>query len=307
MLRRSLTLVCALCLSGVALAQQEEAEVTTVTTMEYGGEDLLSQLWYMEDATPLDPGQVDFRLGFRWVTESKEANLGDSDDDFVLTPAIVWGVVENLELSLAVDNWLGDGGDMGPFRDGNYDTTLGVLWRIHTQGGECAEAGCLRMPSVALSGSLRIPTGCRSSGMDGELRLVMTNDYDNGIRSHLNIFGKAVDGDNEGTVSDDWGVGEIDWIWGTVDNLDSRDFQCGVVIGADGPLCADGAVRWVADYLHKTSKFKGRGDMNVLELGWEWTMSEMHKLGMSMQIGLDHNDDNPNFGAGLMYALSIGA
>ena len=30
-------------------------------------------------------------------------------------------------------------------------------------------------------------------------------------------------------------------------------------------------------------------------------------IGMSVQIGLDDNDETPNFGAGLMYALSLGS
>ncbi|UCE59817.1 MAG: hypothetical protein JSU63_20535 [Phycisphaerales bacterium] len=287
--------ICTLFMAATVVAQPAEVD-----------EDLLSQLWYMEDATPLDTGQFDLRFGFDWVTESGHANLGDSDDDYVMETAFVWGVAENFELSLAWDAWLGDSGDMGPFEDGNYDTTLGMLWRLHKQGNKCAEAGCLRMPNIALSAAVRLPTGCESSGVDGELRLIMTNEYDSGIRSHINVYGLAIDGDNQESVGADWMRAD----WGGLDDddglLDPRDFQWGIVLGADGPLCADGAVRWVADYLHKASEFKGRGDMDIFEFGWEWTMSEMHKVGMSMQVGLDHTDDNPNFGAGLMYALSLG-
>lgn len=298
MIKRMIVLGCFV-LGGTVWGQ--ESDVTSVTTTVSGSEDVLSQLWFMEDATPLDAGQVDLRLGFRWVTESGHANLGESSDDFVLTPALVWGASENLELSFSVDNWLGDGGDMGPFEDGNYDTTLGVLWRVHEQGGKCSEPGCISLPSIALSASARIPTGCGSSGVDGELRLILTNHYDSGIRSHFNAFVKAVDGSNQ----EDLAVGS-NWLLADDDELDPRDFQWGIVIGADGPLCADGAVRWVADYMHRSSEFCGRGDMDILELGWEWAMSEMHKLGMSTQIGLDHTSDNPNFGVGIMYAFSIG-
>lgn len=308
-MKRILVVACVLAIGGTAFAQ--EAEVTTVTTTEFGGDDLLSQLWNMEDATPLDPGQLDFRLGGHWVTESAPANWGDSDDDFILRPAIVWGIVDNLEMSLSMDAWLGDGGDMGPFEDGNYDTTIGFLWRFYEQQFRECDAGCLDLPSMALSASARVPTGDRSNGVDGELRLIMSYEYDNGIRSHLNIFGKSVNGDNQEELSpriDDDALVSLDWddwLMGE-DPVDPRHFQWGVVLGADGPLCADGAVRWVLDYMHRNGEFYGRGDMDILELGWEWTMSEMHKLGMSMQVGLDHTDDNPNFGAGLMYALSLG-
>lgn len=305
MLKKTLSLVAVCLLVVAANAQTQESEVTQVTTRTSGGEDLLNPLWNMDDATPQDTGTVDLRFGFRWVTESAPANLGDSDDDFVFSPTLVWGAAENLELSLTWDAWLGDSGDMGPFDDGNYDTTLGVLWRIHEQVNEPTRHGFVRLPSIALAGKARIPTGCTSSGVDGELRLILTNHYDSGVRSHLNLFGKAIDGDNEETANRN---GDFDWV--LIDNdgeLDPRDFQWGVVLGADGPLCGDGAVRWVADYMHRSSEFHGRGDMDILELGWEWTMSEMHKLGMSMQIGLDHTDDNPNFGVGLMYALTLGA
>ena len=78
-----------------------------------------------------------------------------------------------------------------------------------------------------------------------------------------------------------------------------------VQIEADGPLCADGAVRWVADYMHRSSMFYGNTDLNILELGWEWKINDANKLGSSFQIGLDHADENPNFGAGLVYSYSL--
>ncbi len=300
-MKRVLSLVCILVVSTAAFAQQSEStEITTVTTTVSGGEDLMTQLWFMEDATPLETGKLDLRLGFSWVTESEHANLGESSDDFVLTSALVWGAAENLELSLAVGSWLGDGGDVGPFEDGNHDTTVGLLWRIHEQGDECPGHGCIQLPSIALSAAVRIPTGCSSSGMDGELRLVMTHNYDNGIRSHLNAFVKAVDDDNLESVNPDYR-----WWWDNRDDVDVRSTQWGVVIGADGPLCADGAVRWVADYVHRSSRFDGGDELDILELGWEWT-ADRHKFGMSVHGGLDHTGENPNFGAGLMYSLSLG-
>lgn len=281
----------------------QDSDVTSaVITTVSCNEDLLSQVWFMEDATPLKTGQVDIRLGFGWVTESGHANLGESSDDFVMTPAVVWGAAEDLELSLSLGTWLGDGGDMGPFEHGNYDSTLGVLWRIHKQGGKCSEPGCIRLPSIAMSASAHVPTGCSSSGVDGELRLILTNQYDSGIRSHFNAFAEVVDGSNEESVA----LGSS-WVLAHGRGLAPRDFQWGVVLGADSPLCADGAVRWVADYMHRSSEFYGRSDMDILESGWEWTMSEVQRLAMSMQIGMDHTDDNPNFGVGMMYAFSIGS
>jgi hypothetical protein len=288
----------------------QESEVTkTTTTEEYvaGGEDLLSQLWFFEDATPLDPGQLDLRFGFHWWTASGEAALGDASDDFILEPTIVWGPIEDLELSLTTYAWVGDGGDMGSFDDGNYDSRLGMLWRFFAQEDYDCGDGCLHLPSMALSASARIPTGCGSSGMDGELRLVMTYEYDNGVRSHFNIWGKAVDGDNHESaesLTEDAFTEFLPYLDEGFE-LDPRHFQYGATVGADGPLCADGAVRWVADYTYRSSYYYGQTGLHFGEVGWEWEISDVHKLGMSVQAGLDHASGAPNWGAGLMYAYSI--
>ena len=257
------------------------------------------------------------RLGLRWVTESAHANNGDSSDNFVLSPTFVWGFAEDWEFSLVWDAWLGDSGDMGPFEDGNYDTTIGLMWRLHEQTAGDHMEGYLHLPSIALSTYARVPTGCGSSGVDGELRLSVTYEYDSGIRSHINVFGKSVNGDNQEFIDAD----SLDLTFNDVVNLlsnsvgisaggggldiDPRHFQWGVVIGADGPLCADGAVRWVADYMHRSSEFYGRGDMDIFEIGWEWEINEASKFGTSVLAGLDHMGDNPNFGASVMYSYSL--
>jgi len=300
-MRRTIVATCVLAMGVAASAQESDVTtVTTKTTTIAGDADLMSQLWQFEDATPLDCGKLDLRLGFRWETASAPANLGDSDDDFVLTPALVWGVVEGLELSARVPVWVGDGGDAGALDEGNADTHLGVLWRFMEQGDP--------WPAMALSGTLRVPTGDNSNKVDAELRLVMTNEYDSGVRSHLNGFVQSVNGNSDPGLRRSrgwWGGGSF---WGDDDDEGEglRHFQWGVVIGADGPLCADGAVRWVADYMHRSSHHYGASNINMLELGWEWEISEVHNLGMSFQIGLDDNEDTANFGAGVMYSLSVG-
>lgn len=298
---RSLILVCAIgfCISTTALAQDDQNGA--------GGQDILSGLWNFEDATPIETGKVDLRFGFNWVTESAPGNNGDSDDDFVFTPTLVWGASDNIEVSLSVPVWLGDGGDMGAFEDGNADTNLGVLWRFQEQGSGGWS------PAMALSGTFRIPTGDGSEKVDAELRLIITNDYGNGLRSHINVFGKSVNGDNQSRTAHVSGrssrssgrLGSGFGGFGNHNEVEARDFQWGVVIGLDGTLCSD--VRWVADYMHRSSEFDGRGNINLLELGWEWDMSQAQKLGMSFQIGLDDNGDTPNFGIGLMYAHSLGS
>lgn len=263
----------------VATAQAQESDITyetSETTAVSNGANLLSELWLMDDATPLDTGQVDLRLTLGWVTASAPANRGDSDDDFVVVPSLVWGTCNNVEVFASVPVWVGDGGDVGPLDVGNADTMLGFTWRIH----EPVDF----WPAMALRGSMRVPTGDDSSGVDGELRLILTNEYDSGVRSHFNAFGKSVNGDND---------------------FGQRHFQWGAVFGLDGPLCGDGAVRWVADYLHRSSYHFGSRNINMLEAGWEWAVTPSQKVGMSMQVGLDDNDDTPNFGAAVSYAYSL--
>jgi hypothetical protein len=285
-----------------ALGQEEDVTYETETTMMVpGGADLLREMWYMDDATTLAPGQVDLRLTFGWQTASGIATLGDSDDDFILRPGVTWGVAEGFELFADVPVWLGDGGDRGPYRDGNYDTNVGFTWRIWEQVDY--------WPAGALQGRARIPTGDGSEYIDGELRLIMTNEYDSGIRSHFNIFAKTVNGENDSTVrfgeeDTSWDLEDIEQLW-DAGGLDPRHFQYGAVIGLDGPLCGDGAVRWVLDYMNRSSYHYGFSNINMAEAGWEWMMSDASKLGMSLQIGLDHSDMGPHFGATVTYAYAL--
>jgi len=280
-MKRFLSAACVLAFSAAVLAQ--EADSTTVTTTtRAGGFDSIGELWSFEDAVPLCTGRVDLRLTGAWSTASAPANLGDSSDDYVIQPSLVWGVAENLELSANVPVWVGDAGDRPGGLDGNADTNVGLLWRFMEQDGG--------WPAMALSAHGRFPTGDNSSGVDGELRLIMTNDYDSCIRSHINLFGITVNGNDSRDGRD---VG------------DTRDFQWGAVIGLDGPLCSDGAVRWVVDYLHRSSFHNGQGNINLVDVGWEWSMGSGNGLGMSFQVGLDRSGETPNFGATVTYSMAL--
>lgn len=306
-MKRTLSIVCALCMSTTAFGQAGGDE--GVMMNPEGKYDLLSQLWRFEDADPLDCGTVDLRLGLQWWTATSPATNGDSSDNFILTPTLVWGFAENWEFSLGVDTWLGDAGDMNAFEDGNYDTHLGLLWRFHEQEPFTARKGELHWPSMALSSTVRIPTGEGSAGVDAELRLISTYEYTSGVRSHMNIFMKTHNGNNE-DINNNFlgGVGDLLSVFGLGgdDEIDARHFQYGIVLGADGPLGCEN-LRWVADYMYRSSFFYGRTGIHMGEVGWEWEMAEAHKLGMSVQAGLSHVGDAPNVGIGMMYAYSIGS
>lgn len=296
-MRHSLAVLCLLGMFTVANAQEKDiTHERTVTKTIKSDVDLTSDLWQMEDAVPVATGKVDLRFNYRWITANNPASRGDSSDDHIVTPSLYWGTCENVELSFSVPSWVGDAGEIPPGRDGNYDTYVGVLWRLMEQRGY--------WPALALSGKARIPTGDHSEGVDGELRLVLTNEYDSGIRSHFNAWAKTANGDNDPGNRDRFPFGGL---FGDSDHIygGTRDFQYGAVIGADGPLCDSGAVRWVADYQWRISEHDGGSATNTLEAGWEWTIDERNKVGMSGLAGLDDNDDTPNFGAAFNYSYAI--
>jgi len=241
--------------------------------MEDSGHDLYAPL-YLEDAIPVPVGQVDLRLRFEWVTDDY-ADV-DGDDDFVLGAGFHVGIVEDWQLSLDVPFNVGDGRnktDAVRGFDGNGDATAGVMWQFADQ----AEY----VPAMALQFKIKFRTGYRHSDLDGEARLMLTNEYDSGLRSHINFFLETERGD---------------WhrlLWGAV-------------IGIDGPMCAGGAVRWVADLAHTNSEHLNGKNSTSLELGFEWEMMENHNLGLTTQFGLDDHDETPDFGARLMYSLELG-
>lgn len=246
---------------GAAFAQESEANL-------FGN-------WFIDDAIPVEKGQLDLRLYTAFTIESSRAALG-TDDDVFFSHGAVWGPCDRVEVASWQPINLGDGDRTGDGLDGNGDHYFSILYQIN------AEAGLL--PAIAVRGAMRVPTGRDSDGVDGELRLLMTKAYASGLRSHVNAFGATINGNNDPAA---------------------RSFQWGLVVGMDGPLCADGAVRWVADYMHRSSEHFGRRNMNLLEMGAEWTISDAHGIALGVQVGLDDNDDTPDFGGGIAYSFAI--
>ncbi len=278
-MKRVLAIILMMGISTVAVAQEKEVtNIKTETQTVASSWDLLNN-WNVSDASSLTAGHVHLRLRYNWVTSEKPANNDDENDDHQFTPAIVWGIDENLEWAISVPYWFSEDGQDRPGElDGNWDTFSTLHWRFLEQDGN--------IPAMAVSTTLRIPTGDESNKMDLEGRLIFTNQWDSGIRSHFNAFGTSVNGDND---------------------ENARHFQWGFVLGADGPLCDDGSVRWVADLMHRSSYSYGRGNINQLELGWEWAIDDANALGMSVQLGLDGEDEGINAGIGLVYSHTLGS
>ena len=267
--------VLALAVSAVA-QQKEKTTVTTKTTTVKSSFDLLGgETWNVTDATTFTEGAIDLRLAGRYTESAINQDL-EVGNAWTLQPAVVWGATDRLELSFTVPVHHIDNLNVAP--DGNYDTYVGGQYRLTEQEGY--------MPALALATSLRLPTGQNSDGVDWQLRLVLTNEYESGIRSHVNVFGIYADTNN-------------------LEPFEVRNFQYGAVAGLDGPLCADGAVRWVADYMYRISEVDGGGGQNIGEFGWQWQVADAHKLGMSVQLSLDHDEYTSNVGAALTYAYML--
>jgi hypothetical protein len=300
-MKRGISFVALLILAAPAFGQSSSSTtVTTTTTTTTTSQADYFTGFLLQDASTLPAGQVDLRLRFDWFTSTH------AEDAFTLTPALVWGVADGFEFFAEVPVSLGEGGerpgsrnsvrsermklqeesrslsedldpDAGdPLLEGNGDTYIGAQWRFFEQEDS--------VPSMALRGTARIPTAHDSNGVDGELRLILTNDYDSGVRSHLNGFVKTINGDND---------------------AEARDFQWGIVAGVDGPLNSDGSARWVLDYYHASAVHRAESNIHMLEFGSEWTLSDEHKFGLLARVGLDHHRDTPDFGAGIQYSYSI--
>jgi hypothetical protein len=295
-MKHMLTVSFVLCTAVAAIAQDKKTDVvkketttvtTTTTTVADSSYDLLGlETFNFLDATTFTEGAVDLRIAGRWIDGGNDE---DDDDQIVLTPVILWGATDRLELFVSVPTWVDGEPD-----EGNYDSYVGGQWRITDTGENC--------PAVALGWSVRVPTGEDSNGVDAQLRLILTNEYESGIRSHFNIWGTSVNTDNY---------------------ADARDIQYGAVVGLDGPLNDDGSLRWVFDYMYESSHAEGSepdllyydaGDdlesggekRNTAEFGLQWQINETSKLGFAVQGGLDHaENETPEWAASLTYAYTI--
>ena len=250
--------------------QESTATTETTTVMSQGGTDLSAPM-FVDDAIPVTTGHLDLRVRVDYLT-GDDAN---GDDDLILGTSLYYGVADRTQLSLDVPFNMGDGrdqsGGIGRF-GGNGDVTIGLLHQFMDQSGG--------MPAMALQTNVKFRTGYRSSPMDLQFRLLMTNEYDSGVRSHINLSTATEDGDFSR------------WNWDAV-------------VGADGPLCSDGSVRWVMDFAHQNRELNDGGTSTYAEIGTEWTMDNGHTLGMMAQVGLDGHDETADFGARIMMVIPL--
>lgn len=61
----------------------------------------------------------------------------------------------------------------------------------------------------------------------------------------------------------------------------------------------------IGDYVNQCSEEEGHANINALELSGMYKATEHLTIGPGIQIGLDHNDETPNFGAGVRLMISF--
>ncbi|MCB9853907.1 MAG: hypothetical protein H6819_12475 [Phycisphaerales bacterium] len=221
----------------------------------------------LEDGQPGNPGSIELKLQTAWATES-----GEHDPIVWLTELQInpegsdfW---RNSQFTIGVPVELGLG-DV----DGNADVLLGWQQRWVTEDGE--------MPTLATLIEFRLPTGDDSSGVDVTLTGVIAKDLGPGT-TYFNAFAKSANGNNIEDV---------------------RHFQWGFRAGYKWRISDE--FSFIGDYVHQCSEEEGNANSNLLELSSEWHVNEHLTVGPGIVIGLDDNDETPNFGAGVRCMISF--
>jgi len=239
----------------------EESEEERTFEDDVGARQSIDAFNSLEDGQPGGPGEWELQLDFGWETTSDEPDPATIKTELKYTPDGS-EFLRNMKLLLDLPFELGNG-DI----DGNADIGFGWQQRWVTEND--------RMPTLATLAEIRIPSGDDSSGVDGTLTGIMAKDLGPGT-FYINAFAKTVNGNN-------------------IENR--RDFQWGFRTGYKWRLDQD--ISFIADYLLESSEERGHRDINAFELSGQYRVNENLTIGPGILIGLDDNDETPNFGAGV--------
>jgi len=249
----------------LAASQQELSPSSTETEMRtHSDQGANWDIWgpvRMRSADPEEPGELEIKNIFDYGTSSD-----GTDDDFEYELEIEWGIAPNHELIFELPVEMGDGEVRG-----NADITLG--W--HCRLWEEQEI----LPAFAMRNYIRIPSGYHSSGVDYELRGLITKSIvPDKWRLHLNPFLKSVNGHNK---------------------EDHRYFQWGFIAGTDYRLAENLVLN--LDYVHETGECEGQRNQHTMEVGLDWKFAHNQGLGFVARTGLDGDGIGENFGVAISY------
>ena len=248
-------------------------EKTTVTTTEktVNGSDYreVSDFFNIREAnSSVIQGEWEFEVPFAWETSSN-----GKDDDFGLGASLKYGITNEvfLELELLPLN-IGDGGDQG---NGETALILFTQW-VHESGD---------MPAFATWAEMRIPSGHDSSGVDGTLHFNLTKTLADKLRGHLEGYIMTANGTRGGGSED------------------RRHFQWGIGPGIDYQ-CTEKTIG-IINYINRSSEEYGAHNQNILEIGLAHELTEGQHLKAAVDIGLDGNDETPNFGGKVQWSIEF--
>jgi hypothetical protein len=249
-----------------------ESEEVTMESRRLGEDDVTARQSVdaynsLEDGQPGDPGSFELQLETGWQTTSGE------HDPFFWLMELQYNpdgneFLRNSQFTLGVPVELGLG-----TVDGNGDMDLGWQQRWVKETGD--------MPTIATLAEMRFPTGYHSNGIDGTLTGIVAKDMGPGT-TYFNAFGKSANGNNIEDVRH--------FRWGFRTGYKWRINECFALIG---------------DYVHQSSEEEGHANSNILELSSEWHVNEHITIGPGISIGLDDNEETPNFGAGARMMVSF--
>lgn len=191
------------------------------------------------------------------------------DDETFYGLSIDYGIAPMHHVTLELPVEIGDGAVTG-----NGDFRLGWHWQLMKEEDW--------KPSFAIRNYVRIPSGHESSGVDYELRGLFSKSVSDRVRVHFGPFLESVNGNN------------IE---------DARHFQWGAAIGSDWRITD--TLDMVIDYVHESSDLDHFRNQHSLDLGFIWEIKPNHKIGINGRCGLDGDDVNGNWGAGIFYTIAL--
>ncbi len=225
--------------------------------------------------------QWEFEIGMIWQTFEDGTNR---DDDFGLGASIKYGYTDdfNIEFEFQPVNF-GDGSDIDGLDggdDGNGETALKAFWQIAPEQDI--------WPAIALSGTMRIPSGEGSSNLDGTLTMMLTKTVYSGVRSHLQGFVMTANGSRGDFDHDAFGGRE--------------NFQWGVGAGLD--FMINDQNLFLINYSHKTSDFEDADEQDVLEAGWVYDLADNQQLMLGVNGNINPERGDAHWTGKVQYALS---
>ncbi len=248
--------------------EQPAGESEATKPLLYRG---ISRFFNVREAySNLPRGELELELEAVWTTQRHER------DSVAVVPQFYYGITNDLHVELEVETPLGEGGR------GAGETELTVFqtfWHEHE----------LR-PAVGGYASLRMPTGYRSSGVDGTFGAIATKTLLPRLRAHL-----------EGWVMTANGAA------GDEERAQRRPFQWGAGPGFDYRVNDDLVA--VVNYLNRVSEERGQHNTNVLELGAVWKVAQRGDdrmyLKFALDVGLDGQRETPNLGAKIAWEIDL--